>query len=247
MESLVNLEKLTIDAAAKITPYMKQMLKIHNGYIVSIFIYGSACGADYIKDVSDINSAIIFKELGLNELKRSLHIVNKGIRKRIVAPLFLTREHILTSGDTFPIEFSLMKESHILLYGEDVLKNLAIEPKHIRFICEQQLKGKLIRIRQAYLEIGLRKRGLEALIKESLNSLFPVFKGLLMLKGITHTRNKQESLKALSEAFGIDTEVFASILEDKKNNEKIGGEDIEIFLSRYIEQIEKLAIIADKL
>jgi hypothetical protein len=247
MESLVNLEKLTKDAAKKITPYMKQMLKIHNGSIISIFIYGSACGADYIKGVSDINSAIIFKELGLDELKRSLHIVDKGIRKKIVAPLFLTKEHILTSGDTFPIEFSRMKESHILIYGEDILKDLAIEPKHIRFICEQQLKGKLIRIRQAYLEIGLRKRGLEALIKESLGSLFPVFRGLLMLKGITRALDKQESLKALSETFGVDTAVFKVILEDRRNNEKIGGQDIEIFLSRYIEQIEKLAVIADKL
>ncbi len=247
MESLVNLEKLTKDAAKKVTPYMKQMLKAHNGSIISIFIYGSACGADYIKGVSDINSAIIFKELGLNELKGSLHIINKGIRQKIVAPLFLTKEHILTSGDTFPIEFSQMKENHILIYGEDILEDLAIEPNHIRFICEQQLKGKLIRIRQAYLEIGLRKRGLEALIKESLGSLFPVFRGLLMLKGITLKQDKQEILKVLSETFGIDTEVFKAILEDRRNNEKIGGQDIEIFLARYIEQIEKLAVIADKL
>lgn len=247
MENLINLEKLTKDVAKKIRPYMEQMLKIHDGSIISIFIYGSACGVDYIKGVSDINSAIIFKELGLNELKKSLHIINKGIRERIVAPLFLTKEHILTSGDTFPIEFSQMKERHILIYGEDILKNMVIEPNHIRFICEQQLKGKLIRIRQAYLEIGLRKRGLESLIKESLSSLFPVFRGLLMLKGINPAQDKQESLEALSETFGIDTGVFKAILEDKRNNEKIGGQDIEIFLSRYIEQIEKLAVIADKL
>ena len=247
MESLINLEKPTEDVTKKITPYMEQMLKIHNGSILSIFIYGSACGADYIKGVSDINTAIIFKELGLNELKSSLHVVSKGIRQRIAAPLFLTKEHILTSEDTFPIEFSQMKETHILIYGEDIFKDLVIEPKYIRFICEQQLKGKLIRIRQAYLEIGLRKKGLEALIKESLGSLFPVFCGLLMFKGIKPKQDKQECLKALSGEFDIDAGVFQEILEDRKNDEKIGGQDIEAFFFRYIEQIEKLAMIADKL
>ncbi len=247
MNALITTEKLATDVSKKITPYMEEMLKIHGASIVSIFLYGSACYDDYIKGVSDINSAIILRELSLKDLKKSLNIVNKGIRKRIAAPLFLTKEHIMTSADTFPIEFAQMKERHILVYGEDVLKMAVIEHKHIRFICEQQLKGKLIRIRQAYLEIGLRKKGLELLIKDSLASLFPVFRGLLMLKGISPSRNKQETLRLLAETFNIDTGVFTAILDDRKNDEKIGGHDIEVFLSRYIEQIEKLALIADKL
>ncbi len=247
MNTLMNLEKLKKDIAKKITPYMDQMLNAHRGSIVSIFIYGSACDSDYIQGVSDINSSIIFKELNLDVLKRSLHIVNKGIRQRISAPLFLTREHIVTSCDTFPLEFSQMKQRHTLIYGEDILNALAIEPRNIRFICEQQLKGKLIRIRQAYLEIGLRKRGLEALLKESLNSLFPIFKGLLMLKGVNLGQNKEDTLEILSKTFGINTEAFKVILKDKKNDEKIGGQDIEAFLSRYIEELEKLAVLADKL
>jgi len=247
MNVLMTPENLAKDVSKKITPYMEQMLKIHSASISSIFIYGSACGDDYIKGVSDINSAIVFKTLSLSELKRSLNIVNKGIRQKIVAPLFLTKEHILTSVDTFPIEFAQMKESHILLYGEDVFNEITIEPKHIRFICEQQLKGKLIRIRQAYLEIGLRKKGLEILIKESLWSLFPIFAGLLMLKGIKPAQDKLGIIKMLSDTFSVDTSVFKAILDDRRNDEKIGGQDIEAFLSQYIEQIEKLAVIADKL
>jgi len=247
MKHLINLDALPQDVAQKIAPYMEKMLGIHGEIINSIFIYGSACGTDYIKGSSDINSAIIFSSLSLKDLQRSLHIVDKGIRQRISAPLFLTKDHIMTSCDTFPVEFSEMREGHIIIYGENIFQGMVIEPKYTRFICEQQLKGKLIRIRQAYLEIGLRRKGMEALIKESFSSLFPIFRGLLRLKGITPPAGKLESLKCLSKNFEINVDSFEAILADNKNDEKMGGQRIEAFLEKYIQALEHLATIVDKL
>lgn len=247
MKNLMNLNILPQDAGREITPYMEDMLDVHGSSIKSIFVYGNACGIGYIKGLSDINSAIIFESLSLDRLKKSLNIVNRGIRKKIRAPLFLTKEHMRTSCDTFPIEFSEMKDSHVIIYGKDVLNDLVIEAAHIRFICEQQLKGKLIRIRQAYLEIGLRRKGLEALIKESFSSIFPIFRGLLRLKGILPPAGRQESLKSLAENFGVNTSIFEAILADTSNDEKIGGRDVEGFLEKYIQGLEELARITDKL
>ena len=247
MEKVRNLENLPKEVRRKILPYMNEMLKIHGENVDSIFIYGSAAAGNYRAGESDVNSAVVFKKLSFEELKKSLKLVNRGIRKRIVAPLFFTPEYIKTSSDTFPIEFLEMKENHVLIYGEDPLTGLEIDPSHIRFICEEQLKGKLIRIRQAYLEIGLRKKGMEALVKESLNSLLPVFRGLLRLKGVNPSRSREENIKLLSKSFDIDADTFFVVLKDEKNDEKVGGEDIEAFLKRYIDQIEILAEAADKL
>ena len=237
MENLKNIDKIPVKYQKKITQYIQELIRIHQDDIISIYTYQSL----------KLNICVVFKNLDFSVLKNSLQIVNKGIRNKINAPLFLTREHIQTSSDTFPIEFLEMKEDHTLLYGEDVLGSLEIEPSHIRFICEQQLKGKLIRIRQAYLEIGLRKKGMEALVKESFESLFPVFRGLLRLKDITPAINRHECIKQLSESFQINSDLFLSLLDDTKNDEKIAGESIEDFLKKYILEIEKLSMVADKL
>ncbi|NQT89825.1 MAG: hypothetical protein HQ558_01050 [Candidatus Omnitrophica bacterium] len=247
MSELQNLEKLPHKAAEKLRVYLEDLLKVHKDNIVSIFVYGSTASGDHIPGISVINSVIVFKQLEVASFKNSLRIVNRGIRNGIAAPLFFTPEHIRTSTDTFPIEFLEMKENHLLVYGEDILKDLQIDPSHIRFICEEQLKGKLIRIRQAYLEIGLRKKGMEALVKESLDSLFPVFRGLLRLKDIAPPIEKEKTVELLSEAFGIDGAVFSAVLKDTKNDEKVDGQDIEVFLERYVNQIQKLADISDKL
>ncbi|MFH1868084.1 MAG: hypothetical protein ABH843_03845 [Candidatus Omnitrophota bacterium] len=245
MQNFKNIEKLTDEARKNFLPYAKEMLNIHKDNILSIFIYGSSASGDPMPGTSGINSTIVFKALGFLQLKDSLRVVDKGIRKRIAAPLFFTPEYINSSLDTFPLEFLEMKENNTVIFGEDLLADIEINASHIRFICEEQLKGKLIRIRQAYLEIGLRSKGIEVLIKESLGSLFPVFRGLLRLKGIKPPVKKEEAIGLLGETFGIDSNVFMAILKDKENDEKIGGLKTEAFLSKYIKQIERLAEISD--
>jgi predicted nucleotidyltransferase len=247
VDILKNTGEINPNAAKKIIPYIKDLLRVHAESIISVFIYGSAAGGDYLKGLSDINSVIVFKDIGARELKKSLSIVDRGIRRGIDTPLFLTRQHIMTSLDTFPVEFIEIKENYIVIYGEDVLSAVDINRLNIRFVCEERIKGALIRIRQGYLEIGLRKKGVEALIKESFASLFPAFRGMLRLKGISPFRTKKEDIEAMGKAFGIDTGILLAILADRHNNEKINSRNLDDMFFKYIEQVERLGDIADKL
>lgn len=247
MENLKNLDRLEIQARKIIEPYLNELLKIHQDNLVSIFVCGSATGTDYTPKVSNITLLVILERLEFQDLQKSLKLVSKGINKKIAAPLFLTRKHMETSTDVFPIEFLEMKESHIFLYGEDLLSSLQINPANIRLFCEEQIKGKLIRIRQAYLEIGLKRKGIEALLKESLVSLTPIFRNLIRLKGKVPPVKREEIYNELSAEFDLDRQVLLAILRDTKNDEKISGQDIEIFFERYIAQIQKLAIAVDQL
>jgi len=246
-DSIINDEKLHSAVQKKIIPYLKAMSNIHGDNLISVFVYGSAAGENYIPKVSDINLAFVFKDLKFSIFKSSLHVISKGIFKKIAAPLFLTKGYINSSLDVFPIEFLDMKENHILLYGEDVLSGLEIKGEHIRLFCEQQIKGKLIRIRQAYLEIGLKKKGLEALLKESLNSLIPIFRNLIRVKGKQPSVNKTEIIRQLCQMFELDENVFLPIYKDSANDEKIANQEVVVFLEKYLSQIERLAGMVDKL
>ena len=261
--SIINEKRLHIEVQKKFIPYFETMSDIHGDNLISVFIYGSATGENYVPKVSDINSVFVFKNLNPSILKSSLKAVSKGISKKIAAPLFMTKDYISSSLDVFPIEFLDMKENHILLYGEDVLSGLEINGEHIRLFCEQQLKGKLIRIRQAYLEVGLKKKGLEALLKESLNSLIPVFRNLIRLKeqqspgGPPNEEasldakqppgSKAEILRQLCQVFELDENVFLPIYKDTTNDEKIANQEIDVFLEKYLIQIKKLAGMVDKI
>jgi len=239
MESL-KLEGIKPELKAVIQPYLIKLLEIHKENIISIVLYGSATGKYFIPGKSDINLAVVFKCLGLAQMKDSLRVINSGMSKKITAPLFLSLSHIGTSKDTFPIEFIEIKENNILVYGKDVFSGLEIDEANLRLFCKKEIEGKLIRIRQAYLEIGLRKKGVESLMKGSLNSLIPAFRALLRQKSPKPPVDKEQILIEFCNYYGLSKDVFIAILRDKMNDEKIKGEDVEVFFERYLKEIEKL-------
>nr|MBU1328435.1 hypothetical protein [Candidatus Omnitrophota bacterium] len=226
LESL-KLDDLRPELKVIIRPYLIRLLDIHKENIVSVVLYGSATGKYFMIKKSDINLVVVFKDLQLQQLKDSLSAVNSGISKRITAPLFLSLSHIETSKDTFPIEFIEIKENNILVYGKDVFSGLKIDEANLRLFCKKEIEGKLIRIRQAYLEIGLKKKGVEALMKESLNSLIPVFRALLRQKPGKPPVDKEQILIEFCNYYSLSKDVFIAILRDRMNDEKIKGEDVE--------------------
>lgn len=246
MENL-RLDNLRQDVRRTIEPYLRKLLDVHRENIVSIVLYGSATGDFYIPRRSDVNLMVIFKELAFKELRSSLRLVNQGIPKKINAPLFLSLKHIETSKDVFPIEFLEIKDNNILLYGKDLFIDMQIDQTHIRLFCEREVKGKLIRMREAYLEIGLKRKGIEALMKEAMSSLMPTFRALIRIKNQKPDVDKEKILVALSNLYSLEENVFTAILRDKTNDEKIAGQTIEIFFEKYLNEIKKLALAVDKL
>ncbi len=231
----------------KFMPFMDKMVSLHGQSVISVFLYGSAAGENYIPKVSDINSAFIFKDISSTLLRKSHTLIADALRQRIATPLFLTLDYIRVSLDVFPIEFLDMKEHHIVLYGEDLLKDLEIQTGHLRLFCEQQLKGKFIRIRQAYLEIGGKPPRMEALLKDSMNSLFPVLRNLLRLKGYVPPVNKEQILKDVSREFQLDEGLWLAIYHDRKNDGRIGKKNLDNVIMQYLTQIENLTARVDQL
>jgi hypothetical protein len=247
MKSLVNIETLPEAARKRIVPFCEQMLQLHGETIESMVVYGSATGLNFVPKRSDVNLLIVVSELGYETLRQSLRLVDRGIKKKIAAPLFLTRQNIERSLDVFPIEFLEMKENHVVIYGEDPLGGIEIDPERLRLECEEQLRGKLVRLRQAYLEVGLGRKGIEMLLKESLSALIPTFRAMLRLKGLGPIREKEKVIDALASQFNVDGQAFLEVLHDQQADEKIGKQDAETFFGKYLEALDQLTVAVDRL
>lgn len=245
MERMKNLEKLDPEVGKLLGPYVRDLLLIAGEDILSVLVFGSATGPDYLPGRSNINVAIVVREIAPAFLKKCLKHVSSGFRKRIVAPLLLTREYIESSLDVFPIEFLDMRETGLVLVGDDPFSHVELSNSALRLECEQQLKGALLRIRQAYLELGLAHRGIEKVLGESLNSLIPVFRAMLVLKGAQTPRGKQEIVGSVCEVFGVAPEVFLQILKLKLEMGRVSPEAEENVLRDYMKNIEYMSQIVD--
>lgn len=239
-----NIEKLPASVRELLQSYCEKTKELHGENLISLIIYGSALGGDFIPGKSNVNLLIALTRIDPPDLKKSVKLVGWGQKKGVIS-LMLTLEHIRTSTDVFPIEFSEMKENHLLIYGEDILTEISVNPENIRRQCEQQIKGGLIRLYQIYLETELKPKRMAALLENSLVSLIPIFRNLLKLKKAPYSFNKEDVINKLGEKFAVNKEIFLKIWRIKQGREK--PENIEKLWGDYLEEIEKLGIIVDQL
>jgi hypothetical protein len=245
--SLKNIGEFPLSIQPVISGFAEKLLQELDDNLHSILVYGSAAGVNYNHGVSNINFVVIVKNLDFSVLKSSLALIKSARKHKISTPLFLTKEYIHKSLDVFPIEFSEIKEQHRMVFGEDIFKDLEIPFKDVRLLCEQQIKGKLLRLRQAYLDIGPNPSVLKNFLLGALSDLMPVFRQLIFLKGQKPIEKKEEMLEQLAKIYTLDIASFLAVYHDKTRKILISSNQVEAHLENFLNQLESLSRHMDSL
>ncbi|NQU12496.1 MAG: hypothetical protein HQ561_00045 [Desulfobacteraceae bacterium] len=209
--------------------------------LISIILYGSGAGPRYRPGKSDINFMIVLTEGGIERLDLAFEMVKKWAKKKVAIPLFLTESYIETSLDVFPIEYLTFQKSYVLAHGRDVLKDLAFDLELVRLQCEREIKGKLLLLREAYLETAGKGTALKELVANSIPALMAIFEALLYIKGKEIPGETIEIVKATAETFGLDTEVFEKLLEIRGKAVKLGDKETLALFKDYLREMRKLS------
>lgn len=228
-----------------IEKFTHEIQTLYGDDLVSLILYGSAAGADFVPDRSDLNFLVVLKRVTPEALRKAMPLVRAWHRQKIATPLFVDPEFLQSSLDLFPIEFLDMQEQHRLLAGTDILLGLEISPKNLRLQCEEELKGKLLNLRRAYLETAGRVEALEGLMTRSLKSFLTVVRHLLRLKGLQPAHEFLEILVQAEEAFGISLEAIRDVHSLRLGMIRLDKSNAQTLFERYLADIEQLAACAD--
>ena len=215
--------------------------------LVSIILYGSAAGEDYRPGKSDINFMIVLSEEGIGNIDRAFETVHMWRKKKVAVPLFLTQEYIGTSMDVFPIEYLNFQRNHVLAYGKDLLENLSFDHANVRLQCEREIKGKLLVLRNAFLEAGGKGKAMKEVIAGSLQAFLAIFTALLFLKKIEIPSGKRAILKAVSDAYDLDPALFERVIDVKEDKIKLDDKEMRLLFKDYLKEVRRLSMIVDKL
>jgi hypothetical protein len=215
--------------------------------LVSMMVYGSAASEEYIAGTSDINFIVVLSEKGMDALDRAFPCIAQWRKHRVAIPLFLTEDYIQTSLDTFPLEYLNFQKNYQLVYGRDMLETLTFAPEFIRLQCEREIKGKLLLLREAYLETGGKTKALRKLVRESLGAFVAIFSGLLYLKGEALPSHKRDVVMRTCAIFDMDTAVFEKLLDVNEARTKPSKGDMTALFGAYLKEIQRLWKRVDKL
>jgi hypothetical protein len=243
----LTLDKLKPEAAGKVKPFLDDVLAGYREKIHSIHVTGTAVTDDFNEKVSDVNSIFVLKEMDLKFLKLLAPLGKKYGKQKVSAPLIMIPGYIQSSLDVFPIEFLNFKRIHATVYGEDILKDLVINRMDLRLQCERELKSKLIWLRQGYLSSQGEKKLLSEGFVRTTTGFIPLFRGVILLFGKEPPVPQRGVISALGEATGVNTGVFAKVLNEKHGKIKHTLEELDSIFEEYYTATEKLGAIVDEI
>lgn len=238
----LKLPKKYTDIVAGFTSGLKD---IYAESLNSVIIYGSAASGEFAHKHSNINVLIILNDTDLKNISKSCKLISSR-KYRLIDPLFLTEDYIKRSLDVFPIEFLDMKDNYQVIFGKDVLKDLNIGIKNLRFQCEQELKARIINLKKSYLKIR-RKADLENLLLKTFTSFIHLLRNLIRLNGKTPAYPKEDVIKEAVNEFKLDPEIPTRILQIRNNKIKLSYKELDSVFIDFTREFDKIADIVDKL
>lgn len=219
---------------------------IYGQELISVILYGSGASGEFVESRSNLNLLVVLKDDSPVHLKMASGLVRKP-KFKAIKPLFFSREYINNSLDVFPIEFLDMKENYSVLSGLDILKDISVDTRNLRFQCEQELKLKLIRLRQLFLLESANIPLLRQALFKAFTSVMHILRNVIRLKGRQPPYLKDKILDAVASEFQIDKDCWFKILSAKNNRIKLASREIEALFTGFLKDLKNLAEAVDKL
>lgn len=221
----------------------------HGRNLAAVILYGSAAAGDFVARQSDYNLLIALNEITPRDLRNAHACMREWTKMGHPIPVYFTVSELQTAADVFPIEFHNMERARKILYGTDVLANIAISDKFLRHQTEYELRSKLIRLRRQYIPASVSVEGLVSLMTESLSSFASLFRAVLLLIGLEPPVTKHEIVALTAQHLKIDGAVFEKIFNIRENNfaKTLDETEANRLFADYMREIENVIAAVDNL
>jgi hypothetical protein len=215
--------------------------------LVSLILYGSGAGEDYLPGQSDLNFLVTLTEAGVGKLDRALGMVGRWQKRGVAVPLFMTAAFIRKALDAYPIEFINMKRRYVVVYGEDPLAGLGFDPAHVRLQLERELRGKLLHLRSGYLATDGSARRLRELIAASLTAFVSLMGALLHLRGEAIPAGRREVIAAAAGLYGFDGGIFLRCESIRSRTDRYSNDEVQTVFIDYLKEVGRLCETVDRM
>jgi len=230
---------------SKILDSMVQQLRDSAGdSLISVLLHGAEARGDHFGAARDLYLLVVLRDLAPATLRRLREPVGRWLKKGHPMPRFFSPETIATSADAFPIELLDIAKHKRILYGSDPFGQIEVDPQHLRLQCERELREKLMRVQEAYVESRGRSSDLERLLVDSYLAFVDIFRGCLRLLEIAVPVKADDIVATLCQRARLDPAPFRTVDELARGGST--DDDLEQLFAGYYEQLMKAVDLVDQ-
>jgi hypothetical protein len=153
--------------------------------LVTLLLYGSAARGQGPAEPLAMNTLLLVDRVDADLFAQLGAPVRDWVGAKHPPPLILTDEEWRDSADAFPIEHEDIREAHRILAGRNPWTGVSVRREDVRRQLEQELMGKLLHLRQAYVADWNRPKRLAELVRGTRAGFLTMLRAVLRLAGRT--------------------------------------------------------------
>jgi hypothetical protein len=200
-----------------------------------------------VAEHSNVNLLCVLRETSYASIEALAPAIAWWAKQGHHAPLLMSGEEMRRSADVFSIEFLDMRRHYRVLWGEDVLKSLEVPMRWHRAQVEYELREKTILLRQGLLATNGKDAAKWELLLRSLPAFGTLFRHTLIALGDAGAGSKREVAAVLAGKLGIETTVFAELLDIRERKVERKQIKVDDVFSRYLKLVEQITTAVDKI
>lgn len=214
------------------------------GLTGSAVLYGSAARGDWDPERSDVNLLLVVDAVDPASLAGLAPACVGWHEAGMTPPLLIGRAEWERATDVFPIELTDMQASYQLLWGEDPIAGLRVESGDLRRAVETSLRGKLVRLRQAYVRFHDAPPILGGFATASTSEFLVLMRATAHLLGRGMAIPPEAVLDALAPELGEQAEAVRRIVGQRREAEWSCAPEL---FAGYLGALERLVGVVDHL
>jgi hypothetical protein len=128
-----------------------------------------------------------------------------------------------------------------------VLDAVEVPRVHLRLQIEQELREKLITLRQAYLAGARRPAALEEVLKAAASSFATLCRSLLRLRGETPPAQAGQVVERIADLFGLDAGGLLGAHLVRYGERRFKGTELTGHYRKFLVEVERLVNAIDEI
>jgi len=235
-----------LSTEGKLTELVNRLKEVAGDNLESVVLYGSAARAEARRSYADLNVLCTLRSASVSELARVAPVVRWWCKdQREPAPLFFTAEELRQSADVFAIELLDMQKGHRVLFGRDVVADIAVPMNLHRIQVEHDLRTLMLKLRQHFLLATANEAELKAVMAKSISSALALLRHTLIAYSEEPPSAPREVFARIARLTGAEAAAFETLLELRESDKHV--DDIPRVYGRYLNALDKVTSALDNI
>ncbi len=213
---------------ADLVSFIGEVNNVFGNESICCYVYGPAAKDEFVQNVSGVNLMVVVDNLDVSKIDSIAGKANQYKTKSSILPRFLTKKNVLTGLDVFAIDYFEIQKEGILLAGDDILKDKAIEQKHLVFQLERDTKAMRMKVIQGYWRSVDQVPALRKVLFVNLRQLLKLLRVMLDIKNVQYSGMEQAITKS-AEIIKFDPDKLSGLLKTRKEKKELNKNELVLY------------------